>query len=201
MSHRNAIKAVLQMNEKEVYPGCRYSLLHKVISDLTYSSTPTERYTRKEFYWSWDAIRKLMNREGDGKLNVDREDTRIVLTARFTNNKRLHKEHVVPTGLIIRYLLEADDWSDEDIDKAIDYARTVCIVSGTENGRLLRKAMPPASGSFWDDRWARYAHPKDEGKPIYVSPYFCNWTKDAIVFLRRDEYEMKGVPTLQENAT
>jgi hypothetical protein len=194
----NAVKIILQITDSDnVYKECRYSLLHKVISDATHSSTPTLRYKQPYFYWSRGAVDAFLKRYHPMAINWAAPPPRIVVTLpkSFSNEKLLHKEHIVPTGKVIHKLLGLVTPTDDEIDRLLEHAFAVCIIEKNEDARLHRTEMPQGHEDFMTNRWARYSYPRKGGGPIRVSPFRCDWNDQTVTFTLRDVAEMDGVPT------
>ena len=190
------IQSVLDLDDKDVYQKARYSLLHKIVSDASHSSTNKWRYRHPDFYWSHGAVAELVRRYapdmgppcGDSFfLNVGRNETARAI---------FHQEHVVPTKVVIDHLLGLRDPGSSELERILEAAVTVCIVTREENGRLLKDAMPLPT-DFMNDRWARYRTPKDKGTAIHISPYSCAWKGKVMTFSPRcDPGDLKGAPQI-----
>jgi hypothetical protein len=187
MKYAAAIQFVLSIDEGAVYEKCRYSLLHKIIQDATYSSTDKWRYRHPDFYWSFGAVEYLADLAGkvfDRKLAPDR--LYLELPDGSNARARLRQEHVVPTGVIISHLLHLDFRNQHEVAAVLECARTVCIVTDEENSRLHKNRMPPEQPNFLVDKWSRYEFPRDKKDKIEVSPYSSTWQNNTITFVRRE---------------
>jgi hypothetical protein len=175
MQYIRAIREILKIDDGAVYKDCRYSLLHKIISDATYSSTPLERYTRPEFFWSVNAINTLLDL--DKKMHLEQLGEEFQVELPEKPGSILRKEHVVPTSVVIKYLLNLAEPSDERVKHAFECARVVCVITRAENSQLSKKDMPGEMVFMEDnwsgeDNWARYRQPKF-GEAITVSDFSC----------------------------
>ena len=188
-----AIHGVLRFERDRVYKSCQYSLLHKIIQDATYSSTNGWRYRHPNFFWSTGAIDDLAQLSGVEVGDTDLERYEFALPDPVEARGLLHQEHVVPTGVAIRRLLDLEAPVDEQVASILEVARTVCIVTRDENRRLHKTKMPPQQPDFMCDKWARYRYPR-EGLPIKISPYACEWQGTTIIFTRRPPNELEDAP-------
>jgi hypothetical protein len=188
-----AIQSVLRFERNRVYKNCQYSLLHKIFQDATYSSTNEWRYRHPNFFWSIDAIDHLAQFSGVEVGDTAAERYEFELPDPVAAREFLRQEHIVPTGVVIRRLLDLDAPPDEQVASILENARTVCIVTRDENRRLHKTKMPPKQSNFIRDKWARYRYPR-EGLPIKISPYACGWQGTEIIFTRRHPNELEGAP-------
>jgi hypothetical protein len=177
------IQHILELPESAGYKQWRYSLIHKVISDATHSSTGKWRYRRPEFFWSEEAV-ELLERGKRREAGGDPARPSAVLAPEW--RKQLRQEHVVPTSVVINHLLGLSSPEPEAIAKALQSARLVCVVTKQEDGRLHKKAMPPGHEDFFAEPWARYDHPK-KGPRIARSKLSGSWTRDQVDFIGRLE--------------
>ncbi len=171
MKYASAIYGILKMNEESIYENCRNSLLHKIIQDASFSSTSTWRYRHPDFYWSVEAVKLLA---GFAKVPIAGplpDQLQLTLPDQKEARSRLRQEHVVPTGLVIKHLLENPKLSINEIFEILNCARIVCVVTRDEDKRLDKTKMPEEK-DFLESQWARYDHPKT-GNKIEVSPYSC----------------------------